>query len=319
MLTTRLVTAVVAAAALLWAFAAPAQDFPNRPIRIVTAPAGGNSDFIARQIASGISGPLGQPVIVDNRAGGIVPVEVVMKSRPDGYTLLLDGASFWVGPLLESLPYDVEKDFSPVSSVTAAIFVVVVHPSLPVKSVGELIALAKAKPGALNYGSGAAGSTNHLAPELFRSMAGVNIVRIPYKGAAPAVIGLLSNEVQMMVIDYGVLAPHLKAGKLRGLAVTSAQPTPLAPDLPTVTASGLPGYEVVALNAILAPGRPPAAVINRLSQEITRAFDRAEVKQTFLNRGTVAGGSTPEQLTAAIRADVAKWGKLIKEAGIKGD
>lgn len=298
---------------------ASAQTFPIKPIRIVTAPAGGNSDFTARQVASGITGALGQPVIVDNRAGGIVPVEVVLKSPPDGYTLLLDGASFWVGPLLESLPYDAVRDFSPVSTVNTSIFVLAVHPSLPVKTVNDLIALAKAKPGTLNYGSGAAGSTNHLAPELFKAMAGVNIVRIPYKGAAPAVVGALANEVQMLLFDVGVLGPHLKSGKLRGLAVSSPQPTALAPDLPTVAASGLPGYEVLGLTAILAPGKPPAETIRRLSQEITRALDRPEAKQAFFNRGAEAGGSTPERLAAAIKSDVAKWGKLIKDAGIKAD
>ena len=304
--------------AALGAGAVWSQGFPSKPIRIVTAPAGGNSDFGARQVAAGISGPLGQPVIVDNRAGGIVPVEVVMKSPADGYTLLFDGASLWVSPLLEPVPYDVARDLTPVSTVLASIFAVAVNPSVPAKSVRELIDLAKAKPGVLNYSSGAAGSTNHLAPELFKAMAGINIVRIPYKGAAPAVVALLANEVQMMVIDVGILSPHFKSGKLRGLAVTSIKPTVLAPDLPTVAASGLPGYEVVGLVGILAPGRPPAAVVNRLSQEITRALDKADVKQAFFSRGE-AVGSTPEQFAAAIRADVAKWGKLIKDTGIKGE
>ncbi len=294
------------------------QNYPNKPIRIVASAAGGSGDFAARLIAQGLTGALGQQVVVDNR-GGIIPGEIVSKAPPDGYTLLIDAASFWIGPLLQETPYDPVKDFAPVTLTDSAPNVLVVNPSLPVKSVKELIALAKARPGELNYGSSSTGSTPHLAAELFNNMAGVKIVRVPFKGSGPAVISLLGGQVQLMFATAGSVAPHVKSGRLRALAVASPQPSALAPGLPTIAASGVPGYEAVAFEGMFAPAKTPVAIIDRLNQEIVRVLNRAEVKERFFNAGVETVGSTPEEFAAAIKSNVAKWGKLIKDAGIRDE
>jgi tripartite-type tricarboxylate transporter receptor subunit TctC len=294
------------------------QNYPNKPIRIVASAAGGSGDFAARLIAQGLSGALSQQVVVDNR-GGVIPGEIVSKAPPDGYTLLIDAASFWIGPLLQETPYDPVKDFAPVTLTDSAPNVLVVNPSLPVKSVKELIALAKARPGELNYGSSSTGSTPHLAAELFNMMAGVKIVRVPFKGSGPAVISLLGGQVQLMFATAGSVAPHVKSGRLRALAVASLQPSALAPGLPTIAASGVPGYEAVAFEGMFAPAKTPVAIIDRLNQEIVRVLNRAEVKERFFNAGVETVGSTPEEFAAAIKSNVAKWGKLIKDAGIRDE
>ena len=294
------------------------QNYPNKPIRIVASAAGGSGDFAARLIAQGLSGVLSQQVVVDNR-GGVIPGEIVSKAPPDGYTLLIDAASFWIGPLLQETPYDPVKDFAPVTLTDSAPNVLVVNPSLPVKSVKELIALAKARPGELNYGSSSTGSTPHLAAELFNMMAGVKIVRVPFKGSGPAVISLLGGQVQLMFATAGSVAPHVKSGRLRALAVASLQPSALAPGLPTIAASGVPGYEAVAFEGMFAPAKTPVAIIDRLNQEIVRVLNRAEVKERFFNAGVETVGSTPEEFAAAIKSNVAKWGKLIKDAGIRDE
>jgi tripartite-type tricarboxylate transporter receptor subunit TctC len=294
---------------------AGAQDYPAKPIRIVTSAAGGGSDFTARQIAQGISGSLAQPVVVDNRAGGIIAAEVVAKSPPDGYTLTVQGA-LWIVPLLAKAPYEV-GDFAPVIQTERIVNIVAVHPSVPAKSVRELVLLAKARPGELNYASVSIGGSTHLAVELFKSMADANIVHVPYKGAATAVPALISGEVQLMIFDAGVLAPHVKSGKLRALAVTSAQPSALFPELPTVASSGLPGYESGAMAGLFAPVKTPRAIIDRLNQEIVRALSRPDVKERFQGQGLEVVAGTPDEFAAAIRADTARLSKVIKEAGIK--
>ena len=294
------------------------QNYPNKPIRIVASAAGGSGDFAARLIAQGLSGALSQQVVVDNR-GGVIPGEIVSKAPPDGYTLLIDAASFWIGPLLQETPYDPVKDFAPVTLTDSAPNVLVVNPSLPVKSVKELIALAKARPGELNYGSSSTGSSPHLAAELFNMMAGVKIVRVPFKGSGPAVISLLGGQVQLMFATAGSVAPHVKSGRLRALAVASLQPSALAPGLPTIAASGVPGYEAVAFEGMFVPAKTPVAIIDRLNQEIVRVLNRAEVKERFFNAGVETVGSTPEEFAAAIKSNVAKWGKLIKDAGIRDE
>jgi len=293
------------------------QDYPNKAIHIFTTAAGGGGDFTARQVAQGISGPLGQPVVVENRPSTFVAAESVYKAPPDGYTLIVVGSTFWVLPLLQKLPYDVARDFSPISQIEQSINIVAVHPSVPAKSIKELIELAKSKPGVLNYGAAAIGSTSHLAMELFKSMAGVNITNVPYKGSAPAVTGTIAGEVQIYISDVGTLMPHVKSGKLRALAVTSAQPSATAPGLPTVAATGLPGYEVVNMTGIFAPVKTPEAIINRLHQEIVRTLSRPEVKERFFNAGVDTVGSSPQQFAATIKSDTAKMSKVIKEAGIK--
>ena len=290
------------------------QDYPNKPIRIITGSPGGNGDFTARLVAQGLSSNVGQPVIVDNRSG-LAPGETISKAPPDGYALLVDGGTFWIAPLLEKVPYDVVKDFSPVTLLVRVANVVVVHPSLPVKSVKELIALAKARPGELNYASGGTGGANHIAAELFASMADVKITRVNYKGGGPAVIGLLSGEVQMMFINVPAVATHLKSGRLKALAVTTAQPTELAPGLPTVAASGVPGYEAVTMLALFAPAKTPEAVINRLNQEVVRVLSGGELKQKLFSVGSEPTSSTPEQTGMTIRSEIAKWAKVLKTTG----
>ena len=294
----------------------PAQGYPNKPIRIITAGAGGGSDIIARLIASAISGPLGQQIIIDNRPT-VQGVQSLITSPPDGYHLQVGGNSIWISPLLQNVPWDVPRDFSSVSLLVREVLVAAVHPSVPVKSIKELIALAKAKPGELNYASGALGGPSHLGVELVKHMAGVNMVGIAYKSNGLAVTSVISGETQLTITDAGLVMPHAKSGKLRALAVTSAQPSSLTPGLPTVAATGLPGYEFVGSTAMFAPGKTPPAIISRVNQEVVRAINRADMKEKFLNAGVEAVGSSPEELAATIKSDIAKLGKLIKDAGIK--
>ena len=306
--------AVILATLLVVTGGVSAQDFPAKPVRIVTSPAGGSADFVARLVAQGISGPLGQQVLVDNRPS-IVIAEAVAKAPPDGYTLVLVGNSFFVGSLLQPMPYDSISDFSPVTLTNRAPNILVVHPALPVRSVKELIALAKARPGELHYTSGVTGSSAHLGAELFNAMAHVRTVRVNYKGAGLAVTSLIAGEVQLTFGAADVL-PHVKSGRLRALAVTSLEPTELVPGLPTVAAA-LPGYESVQRQGILAPAKTPAAIINRLNQEMVRVLNTKEVKDKFFNAGVEAVGSSPEQFTATLKSELARMGKVIQDAGIK--
>ncbi len=293
-----------------------AQDYPNKPIRIVTSEAGGGNDVQARLVAQGLASALGEQVIVENRPSGVIPGEVVSKAAPNGYTLLLYNNTLWIGPLLQNTPYDMARDFAPITSVTRAPNVLVVNSTLPVKSVAELVALAKAKPGELNYGSSGTGGSNHLAAELFRFMAGVNIVRINYKGAGPALTALLAGELQLMFPTAGAVTPHFKAGRVRALAVTSAEPTALFPGVPTVAAV-LPGYESISIYGIFAPAKTPRTIIDKLNQEIVRFLNRTEVKEKFFIAGMEAVGSSPEQFAATVKSEMARMGKVIKEAGIR--
>ncbi len=295
------------------------QNYPNKSIRIITSGVGGGNDFVARLIAQGISSPLGQQVIVENRASGVIPGELVSQAQPDGYTLLVYGGTLWIGPLLQKTSYDALKSFSPITLAERAPNVLAVFPSSGVNSVKELIALAKAKPGALNYASTATGSSTHLTSELFKSMAGVDIVRVPYKSVASALTDLMGGQVQMMFTSPPTVAPHMKSGRLRVLAVTSPEPSALAPGLPTVAAAGVPGFESVTITGIFAPATTPKPVIDRLNREIVRFVKLPETKEKFLNTGSEAAGTTPEELAAAVKAEVARWGKVIKDAGLKAD
>ena len=264
------------------------QDFPIKPIRIVTLEPGGGTDFSARIIAQGLSGNLGYPVIVDNRGGanGVIAAQIVAKASPDGYTLLLNGSPVWLLPFLQdNVPYDPIKDFSPVGLVTSAPNVLVVHPSSAVNSVKELIALAKAKPGTLNYGSAATGGSPHLAAELFKALAGVNIVRIPYKGAGLALNDVIGGRVQMMFPTAATVAPYLKSEKLKVLAVTTGQPSALFPGLPTV-ATTVPGYESASTVGVFAPAGTPAALVNRLNQEIGTGDQQNRCERKIFQRGS---------------------------------
>ena len=292
------------------------QDYPTKPVRIVTQGIGSNTDVVSRLLAQELTGVWDKPVIVENRSTGIIPIEVVSKASPDGYTLLVIGNSIWTIPLLGKVPYDPVRDFSPVTVAITAPSILVVTPALPVKSVKDLIALAKAKPGVLNYASGAIGSSNHLATALFSSMAGINIVRIQYKGIGESVIALVAGEIQILFASTAALAPHIASGKVRALAVTSAQPSALAPGLPTISASGVPGYQANQVNSLFAPAKTPETIINRLNRDIVRVLNRPDVKEKFFKTGLETVGSSPQQLATAMKSEMARIGKVIKDAGI---
>ncbi len=296
------------------------QTYPNRLVRILTSEAGGGSDLTARVIAQGLSSNLGQPFVVENRGGGVIAGEAVAKAAPDGHTLLLYGNTFWLMSLLRShLSYDPIKDFLPITNAATTPTVLVLHPSVPAKSVKELIALAKARPGVLNYASAATGTTNHLAAELLKYMTGANIVRIGFKGHASAFNTVLGGEAHLMFAIVGPAMAQAKAGRVKALAVTSAAPTALAPGLPTMAAAGLPGFEVVFVAGIFAPAGTPAAIISRLHGEIVRVLDRPENRDRLRNVALESVGSTPDELAATIKAELAVMGKVIKEAGIRDE
>ncbi len=295
--------------------AAWAQSYPNKPIRIVTAEAGSDTDTLTRLVADGLAVRLGQPVVVENRPAS-VRADIAGKGLPDGYTLLHTGGNFYVATLLQKTSYDPVRDFLPVSMTVRDFNILVVHPSVPATSVKELIALAKAKPGGLNYASGSVGGGNHLSAELFKSMAGVNIVRVPYKGGSGALNAALGGEVQMTFANPIAAEPHIKSGKVRALGVTSVQPSTLAAGVPPI-GSSLPGYESTGGTGMFAPAKTPAAIINRLNKEMVQIVNQPEVKQKFLNSGVEPVGNSPEEFAATIKSELAKWGKVIKEAGIR--
>jgi len=295
-------------------------SFPSKPIRIVTAAVGGASDFTARQLAQGLTNRLGQQVIVDNRGGasGIIAAQMIAKSAADGYNLLLFTSPLWLLPLLqENVPYDPVRDFAPISATDTSPNVLVVHPSLPVRSVPELIALARTRPGEMNYSRASAGGPSHLSAELFKAMAGVKLVAVPYKGGGPALLALLGGEVELTFASAGAAAAPIKANRVRVLAVTTAEPSRLFPGVPTIAASGLPGFESVLVNGLFAPAGTPAAVINVLSQEVAQFLRRAEIKERFLGTGMESVGTLPAELDAVVKSDIEKWGRLIKAAKIR--
>ena len=310
--------ALILAAGLTGLTAAPAhtQNYPSKPIRILTAPAGGGNDFPARLLARAFTGSLGQQVIVDNRPT-ILLGDLTAKAPADGYTLLVNGSAHWIGPLVEKTNYDPIKDFAPITMIDRAPSILVVHPSMPVKSARQLIALAKARPGELNFSVGAPGTSNFIAAVLLNHMAGVNIVRIPYKGTAPALAAVMSGEVHAMFGSPGGAAPHIKSGRLRGLAVASPQRSLLAPDLPTLEASGVHGVISEAFHALFAPAGTPPAIVSRLNQEAVRYLQSAEAKDVFLKAGIETSPGTPDELTATMKAEIARVDKVLKAAGIR--
>ena len=300
--------------------AAHALQFPAKPLRMLTAEPGGGSDLTARIIAQGLSASLGHQVVVDNRVGGVNIAELAAKASPDGYTLLTDSSSIWLIPLMRSqTPYDPVRDYAPITLVGSSPMVLVVHPSVAVTSVKELIALAKAKPGELNFASGPSGAVPHLSAELFKYMAGIDIVHVPYKGVGAAVTDLIGGRTQLMMPNAGAALPHIKSNRLRGLAVSSAQPSALAPGLPTMAQSGLSGYESVAMYAVFAPAKTPAAVVKRLNQDIVAHLRRADIREKFLTSSTDIIASAPEALADTMRAEMSRMGKVIKAARIRVD
>lgn len=294
-----------------------AQIYPARPVRIVTGAPGSSAEFAARITAQGMAASLGQPVVVDPRSTGGATVfgEIVARAQPDGYTLMVIGSTLWIGPLFRKAPYDPLQDFSPISLLADSPNILVVHPSLPVKSVRDLIDLAKARPGALNYSTSGIGASPHLAAELFKAMAGVDIKHVPFKGATASVIGVLGGEVQMSFASAASVSAHVQSGRLKAIAVTSARPFALFPDLPAVGAT-VPGYEAGGATGFFAPARTPAAVIARLNREASAFLSRPEVKEKFLGIGLEVVASSPEQLAATLKSDTIKWGKVIRDANM---
>lgn len=312
-----------AVAALLLGLAsmeATAADFPRKPIRIVTADAGGGSDFVSRLIGQGWTVSWGQQVVVDNRGGGTIAGEIVARAVPDGYTLLYYGQTLWLLPLMrKEMPYDTMRDFAPVTLAVATPAVLVVHPAVAAKSVRELIALAKAMPGKLNYASAAAGTATHLSAELFKAMAGVDIVRIPYKGTGAALNDLLGGQTQVMFAVAASVIGHVRAGRLRALAVSGARPSSALPDLPTIAAAGLPGFEAVQYSGLFAPAKTPPSIIDTLRNETVVALNRGEARERLANLGVEAVASTPAEFAARIKHEVNVLGKVIRDAGIRAD
>jgi tripartite-type tricarboxylate transporter receptor subunit TctC len=310
---------MTAGAAVFWQGTASGQDaYPSKVIRIITPATGGGSDFVARLIAPGLSAGLGQQVIVDNR-GAIAP-ELVAKSPPDGYTLQVNGSPMWLLPVLRpSSPWDALRDFAPITLAVSSPSMLVVHPSVPVKSLKELIALARVHPGKLNYAAGTIGASPHLAGELFKVMARVNVVQVPYKGSGPGLLGVMTGEVEFMFPGAASAWTFVKSGRLKGLAICSLQPSALFPGLPTMAASGLPGYESVSPQGIVAPARTPAAIVNRLNQEIVKILHSADVREKLHASGVDVVGNTPEQFAAAIKTDMERIRKLARDANIKVD
>lgn len=293
-----------------------AQNYPNKPIRIVTTAAGSANDITSRLIAQGLTESLGQRVIVDNRPG-LIGIEIAAKASPDGYTLLLFGSGVWLSQFFNAqVPWDPERDFSPLTWATTGPYIIAVHPSLPVKSVEELIALAKAKPGQLNYASGPQGVGPHLNAELFKYMTGVDIVRVSYKGTGPSVSALVAGEVHVMFVGAGSVMGLVRSGKLRALAVASSRPSELAPGIPSL-ATTVPGYECEGLSGIWVPAKTDAAIVKLLNREIVRVLRKPDVKQRFFDIGLEIVASSPEEYAAAIRTDTAKWKKLIAAVGIR--
>ena len=298
-----------------------ADPWPQRPLRlIVPFPPGGATDNVVRVVAQKLADAIGQQVVVDNRPGGgtIIATEIAAKAAPDGHTLLVVTAAFTANPgLVRKLPYDTEKDFIPVTLVSSAPNLLVVNPALAVDSVGELVAHAKANPRALNYGSAGNGTSNHLAGELFRAVAGINIVHVPYKGDAPAIVDLISGQIQMMFIGLGPVAQHIKSGRLKALAVSSAAPFQITPELPTMASAGVRNFESAVWNGIAAPAATPADIINRLQGEVARVLAQADTREKVLALGFEPVGSTPPQFREFIAAEIRRTAKVVGDAGIR--
>ena len=317
----RLIVAVLFAA---WLVPLQAQGYPARPIRIIVPVAtGGIADYYSRVIGSKLHETWGQPVLVENRAGGggNIGSDIVAKAPPDGYTMVMGFiGSHAVNPfLIRNMPYDPQRDFVPVAMVIEAEGLLAVHPSVPVNSVAELLALARTQPGKLSYASGGIGTSSHLAGELFKSMTGADIVHIPYKGNAPAIADLIGGQTQLTFATMPTVLPHVRAGKLRGLAVIGATRSAALPQLPTIAESGVPGFSVNNWIGLFAPAGTPNEIVRKVNAEVMRIMRLPEVARRMDVEGERFTPNTPEEFAAFIRSEVAKWGKVVKDAGLKAE
>jgi tripartite-type tricarboxylate transporter receptor subunit TctC len=313
---------VIVALTLIIATLAQAQSYPSRPIRYIVPQApGGSSDTLARIVTQRAGEGLGQQLVVDNRPGatGIIGAEVVARANPDGYTLLQVATSHATNPAMQAkLPYDTLRDFAAISLLSQQPNIWLVHPSLPVRNIKELIAYAKSKPGQLNFASSGTGGSQHLAGELLTSMTGIEMTHVPYKGSPPALVDVLAGRVPLMSSTMPPALPHIKSGKVRAIAVTSAKRSAALPDVPTVAESGVAGYEAIAWQGLVTPAGTPKPVISRINAEFVKALKQPDVAAKLNEQGFETVASTPEWFAQYTRTEIAKWSKVIKAAGIKG-
>ena len=314
-------TLALAALAVMAALPATAQNYPNRAIRLVVPSSpGGGTDITGRIVAQKLSEQLGQQVVVDNRAGAgtIIGNDIVAKAPPDGYTLLMGLSTLAINPsMYAKLPYDALKDFAPVSLAVLSPNILTVHPSLPAKNVREFIALAKAKPGTITFGSAGQGTSPHLSGELLKVLAKIDIVHVPFKGSGQSVISSLAGEIVANFPSVPTAMPYLKANRLRGLGVTTAKRTQALPDVPSIAEAGVPGYEATQWFGVLAPAGTPRPIIDRLNAEMIKMLKSPDVRERFISDGTDPAPTTPEEFAAYIKSETEKWTKVIKAAGIK--
>ena len=312
---------IAATLAILAVPAGAAESYPVRPIRIVvTYVPGGNTDNVARLVSPHLTEHLGQSIVIDNRggAGGVVGTEIAARAAPDGYTLLFGtSAGLSINPQLHAkLPYDVDRDFAPISLLVVIPQLMVAYPGLPAKNIGEFLKLARAQPGRFNYASVGVGSPNHLGMELLKSMTGIDIVHVPYKGSSPAVIDLLAGNVSVFFSSIPVMLQHVKAGKLKALAVGSAQRSPAAPEIPTVAESGVPGFEYVTWYGLFLPSRTPRAIVVRLNDAVVKSLRSAQLEQQLRTQGADPRPTTPEEVVAFMKVERARWEKVVKATGL---
>jgi tripartite-type tricarboxylate transporter receptor subunit TctC len=300
-----------------------AKNYPTRPIRLIDPYApGGGSGVVARLVGAKLGDAWGRQIVVDNRPGAAAAIgtEIAVKSAPDGYTLLMGtSGSIAISPNVNKVPYDPVKDLAPITQTSAQAMLVVLHPSVPINSVKELIATAKAQPGKLVYSSSGAGGSGHLAVELFQSIAKVTMTHVPYKGSGPAVVALLSGEAQVGFTNILAVLPHVNAGKLKAIAVTSGKRANAAPNVPTLAESGVPGYEATSWNGMFAPAKTPRAIINKVHAEVVKALQSPDVREKLVAMGSDPVGSTPEEFHAYIKQEFARWGKVIRENNIRAE
>lgn len=317
----KLLIALMSAAVLMPLFARAADGFPERPLRmIVPFPPGGSVDVVARIAGQKMTEIAGQSIVVDNRAGasGNIGTELAARAPADGYTIMMTTIPLVVNPsLFSKIPYDVVRDFAPVSLIAAAPFVLAVHPSLPARSVKELVALARARPGQLNYASAGSGTNLHIAAELFKNLSGTNIVHVPYKGGGPALTALLGGEAQLSFLGVVAVVPHVKSGKMRALALTAAKRSAVLPDLPTIAEAGVPGYEFASWYGVLAPAGTPAPRITKLHDILVKSLRSPDLAGRMAAEGADIIAGSPQQFAAYLKTELAKWAKVVKDSGLR--